>query len=225
MTWIVPRSWFVIFVLAGGCSLYVDRTTGDPDAAPPPLDGPPAPPVDAMVGGATVGTPCSSHSECAGGYCGWVVGSDFRVFGAVCTAGCRADAPACGEGTCFVPGDIVGYCVPTCTPATGCAAGLACDAEGRCTPSTCAAEPPAGGSPGCCFDEADCGSGMRCYRAACGAAQPGTCFPSPSSGQCWTDADCAPPIRQTVQRCEGAVVFDFACTDPVSAVGQPGQCV
>lgn len=199
-----------------GTGLDAAALGGDDGAAPMPDAGPSSP-----LGGA-----CTVHTDCSEGHCAYVVGGDFQTFAAICTGACSVQAPVCGQGTCFIPGDVYGTCVPECGVGAECGDGLGCDeAAGQCLPSQCERLPPAGGDSGCCFDNIDCGGGMMCHGARCEDDLPGRCLPVPDSGQCWTDADCAPPAQQSIGRCVEAEVPDLACTDEVTSPGQPGNCV
>ena len=117
---------------------------------------------------------------------------------------------------CYIPGDIAGWCLPTC--AAACSAGLTCY-DGFCVPAACALTP----AQGCCFDDVvtTCGDGYRCYGASCAGERPGRCLPIPEGGRCWFDTDCVFPDG----RCLGAELVPVdSCSDPVSAFGEPGTC-
>ena len=68
------------------------------------------------VGTRPQGRPCDEHSECDSGYC------DKRFLGSeecgICVETCDVSDPdsTCPDGTsCWVPGDVAGYCLPECS--------------------------------------------------------------------------------------------------------------
>jgi hypothetical protein len=188
------------------CCLPDDPPDAGPDSGPRPI-----------------GSPCSRHGDCAIGHCGHIYGLGEAE---VCTDECSAPDPTCPAGSaCFVPGDITGFCVPPCRADGGCDRGLVCRDTATCVPAACNIRPPDGGFPGCCYTISDCPSSFACHGARCSEGVPGKCYPYPQPNRCWTDMDCAPPWQGSVQRCEGAVLLDYECTQTVSGIGSPGTCV
>ncbi len=139
--------------------------------APPPPDAPPP---------GELGDPCTTHEECAGGWCVQSVGA-----AGVCSRECDDDCPdgwSCRQVT--VPDDTIQLCIPIsahlclrCTADDQCPAGacLGLDAERVCASS--------------CLVEGDCPTGYTCAEDP--SAEHTGKYCQPVTGSCTCSAELA----------------------------------
>lgn len=127
------------------------------------------------------GEPCTKNTECQGGSCPEITG--------VCGPPCNAGATNCPDGMgCFVPGDVSGVCLTTCSQC-----GVSDCGPGRnCIPSSYAGDPsdglvcaPEQLDTACSTQAQECGAlSNGCQCASCGDGK--GCF----DGQCVDLATC-----------------------------------